>query len=114
MDHFYYHSYFIKFGIGRATHDVSQEIRNGDISLNEGRNLINKYDGEFPEKIEKEIYEYWTIDNNSFSEKIVNLFETPVVNREYYDNLANYFRSPHIWKKTNNGFELRNKIKINE
>ena len=110
MDHFYYHTYYIKFGIGRATHDVSQEIRNGDISIKEGKNLINKYDGEFPEKVEKEIYKFWTIDKSSFSEKIVNLFECPEVNREYYNNLSNYFRSPHIWKKNNMGFVLRKNI----
>ena len=110
MDHFYYHTYYIKFGHGRATHDVSQEIRNGDISIEEGKNLINKYDGEFPEQVEKEIYKYWTIDKSSFPEKIVKLFECPEVDRDYYNNLSNYFRSPHIWKKNNMGFVLRKNI----
>ena len=61
-------------------------------------------------KVEKEIYKFWTIDKSSFSEKIVNLFECPEVNREYYNNLSNYFRSPHIWKKNNMGFVLRKNI----
>ena len=30
--------------------------------------------------------------------------------KEYYNDLSNYFRSPHIWKKTNKGFELRKKV----
>ena len=34
-------------GIGRATYDVSQELRNDHLNIDEGK-LIKKYDGEFP------------------------------------------------------------------
>ena len=34
--------------IGRATYDVSQEIRNDHLDTEEGKKLIEKYDGEFP------------------------------------------------------------------
>ena len=40
----------IKFGLGRATWDAAQEIRDGKISRDEGVNLVKKYDQEFPEK----------------------------------------------------------------
>ena len=36
----------IKFGIGRATYDASQEIRNKHLTRDEGKNLVKKYDGE--------------------------------------------------------------------
>ena len=33
IDDFHYYTTFIKFGIGRATYDVSQELRNNHISV---------------------------------------------------------------------------------
>jgi len=38
----------IKFGIGRATYDTAQEIRNGDITREEGIALVRRFVGEFP------------------------------------------------------------------
>ena len=50
IDCFHYYTMFIKFGIGRASFDASQEIRNGKITREEGINLVKKYDSEFPKK----------------------------------------------------------------
>ena len=45
IDDFHYYTTFIKFGIGRATYDASQEVRSGDL---EKKPLLNKrYDGKF-------------------------------------------------------------------
>jgi|TARA_B110001450_G_scaffold175775_1_gene164121 N-acetyl sugar amidotransferase len=110
MDDMFNYTYFVKYGIGRTTHDVTQEIRNGDITLKEGANLIKKYDGEYPSRFDKEIFEYFSIPKEEFGEKISNLFESPTVDKEYFTDLSDNFRSPHLWKKTNKGFELRNKI----
>ena len=38
IDDLHYYTTFIKFGIGRATYDVSQELRNGHLSIEEGKN----------------------------------------------------------------------------
>lgn len=111
MDDLYWHTYFIKYGIGRTTHDVSQEIRNGDLTLKEGAKLINKFDGEYPERFEKKNFDYLSINEKEFGKKIYDLFERPLMNKEHYFELADNFRSPHLWKKTNKGFELRNNIK---
>ena len=51
IDMFHYFTTLIKFGIGRATYDAAQEIRNGKITREEGVHLVQKYDQEFPEKI---------------------------------------------------------------
>tara|TARA_Y100000590_G_C15494972_1_gene929284 strand:- start:653 stop:1009 length:357 start_codon:yes stop_codon:yes gene_type:complete len=110
MDHFYWSTYFVKFGIGRASADVTQEVRNGDLSIEEGIKLISKFDGEFPEQYSKIVFDYFSIDEKNFGKRIFNLFERPAMNREYFDQMSDYFRSPHLWKKTNKGFELRNKI----
>ena len=50
IDPFHYYTTYIKFGIGRATYDASQEIRNDKIDRDEGIALVKKYDHEFPEK----------------------------------------------------------------
>jgi|TARA_Y100000294_G_scaffold153781_1_gene152955 hypothetical protein len=57
-----------------------------------------------------EAFNYLSIDEKSFGSKICQLFERPSINREYFDQMSDYFRSPHLWKKTNKGIELRTKI----
>ena len=52
----WYYTTLIKFGIGRATYDASQEIRNDKITREEGVSLVHKYDQEFPNKYFKEFY----------------------------------------------------------
>src|SRR3990167_6889364 len=47
LDFLHYHMAFVKFGIGRATSDSAQEIRDGRITREEGIALVKKFDGEF-------------------------------------------------------------------
>ena len=89
IDDLHYYTTFIKFGIGRTTYDVSQEIRNDHLSLEEGKKLIKKYDGEFPKVYIKDICEYLKI--------------SPFNLKKHFDK----FRSPHIWKKIRNKWHLR-------
>ena len=51
IDDLNYYCYYIKFGFGRCTEDASQEIRNGHIDREEGKALVARFDGEFPECI---------------------------------------------------------------
>jgi hypothetical protein len=75
----------IKFGIGRATYDAAQEIRNGKITREEGVALVKRYDTEFPAKFFQEIIEYMDITEDRFWEIITKA------------------RSPHLWAKDPNG-----------
>lgn len=50
IDWLHYHTAHIKFGIGRDTYDTAHEIRNGDITRDEGIALVKRFDGEFPEQ----------------------------------------------------------------
>lgn len=109
MDDFHYYSHYIKFGIGRATYDASQEIRNQEITREEGVALVKKFDGEYPERFEKELFEYLSINEKEFP-KASKLFEQPIVDREYYLHIADRFRSSHIWKFENNEWKLRNTV----
>ena len=66
IDDLHYYTTFIKFGIGRATYDVSQEIRNDHITIDEGKKLIKKYDGEFPNRYLKDTLGYLGISKNKY------------------------------------------------
>ncbi|MBM3703296.1 MAG: N-acetyl sugar amidotransferase, partial [Actinobacteria bacterium] len=92
MDDLHYYTTFIKFGIGRATSDASQEIRNHHLTRKEGMALVKKFDGEFPDKYFNEIMEYIEMRPDDFHE------------------LANKFRSPHLWAKVNDKWRLRHTV----
>ena len=49
IDGYHFWTTYIKFGIGRASYDASQEIRNHHITREEGVALVRRFDGEFQE-----------------------------------------------------------------
>lgn len=97
IDDLHYYTTHVKFGIGRATYDASQEIRNGHLTRDEGVTLVNKFDGEFPDRYFNEIMEYLEIEPDYFR-----------------NELADKFRSPHLWGKNDNGdWQLRHNVNYN-
>ena len=92
---FHFYLTFIKFGIGRATYDASQEIRNSKITRDEGIKLVEKFDHEFPERYFNEFVKYISITEEKFWETI------------------NKFRSPHLWKKVSGVWKLRHNVAMN-
>ena len=66
IDDLHYYTTYIKFGIGRATYDASQEIRNKHITREEGEALVNRFDGEFPDRYFSETMEYLGINEDHF------------------------------------------------
>lgn len=89
IDDLHYYSTFIKFGIGRATYDASQEIRNDHIDREEALRLVSKFDGEFPNKYFDEVMEYLDMS------------------KDYFYELSDKFRSPHLWSKNGSDWRLR-------
>ena len=111
IDDFHYHTTWIKIGIGRATYDASQEVRNGDLTRQEAVSLIHKYDGEFPTRWADEIFEYLSINKKDFP-LASEAFEKNIFDKTYYDDLSNKFRSPHLWYlNESNEWHLRFKVK---
>lgn len=92
IDDLHYYTTFIKFGLGRASYDASQEIRNNHITREEAQALVNKFDGEFPDNYFDEILDYLEISNTEFFE------------------VQNQFRSPHLWQQEGNEWLLKNSI----
>ena len=84
IDDLHFYTTFIKFGIGRATYDASQEIRNKHLTREEGVALVKRFDGEFPDR---------------YFEDVMNYIE---MKPEYFHELCDKFRSPHLWRRDEN------------
>lgn len=106
IDDFHYYTTYIKFGIGRATYDASQEVRSGDIERDEALALIRRYDGEFPERWADEIFSYLSLGEEEFP-RASRMFEHPLMTREYFHALTDRFRSPHLWMRKDGAWSLR-------
>lgn len=89
---FHFYTTFIKFGIGRATYDACQEIRNGHIDREEAIQLVRKYDGELPVKWLDDFLEYIQIERGQF------------------DEVIDAMRSPHLWRKDDLAWQLLQKL----
>jgi N-acetyl sugar amidotransferase len=93
IDPLHYYTTLVKFGIGRATYDAAQEIRNGKITREEGVALVKRYDTEFPAKFFDEILDYMGITMERFEEVIDKA------------------RSPHLWQIGEDGhWHLRHQV----
>ena len=92
IDGFHYWTTYIKFGIGRATYDAAQEIRNGHLTRDEGVALVKRYDGEFPQKYFDEFLQYISVSQD-----------------EFFD-IVDQFRSPHLWEKIDDSWKLKHRI----
>jgi len=82
IDPFHYYTSLIKFGLGRASYDAAQEIRNKKITRDEGINLVKLFDNEFPKKYFNEFLDYISLTESQFFE---------VVDKN---------RSPHLWERS--------------
>ena len=106
IDDFHFYTTFIKFGIGRATYESCFEIRNGDLTRDEGVGLVERYDGEFPERFADDLFEYLSLPPDEFPVAAQH-FEQPIMDRAYFDHLCDRFRSPHLWALEDGVWRLR-------
>lgn len=92
IDPFHYYTTLVKFGLGRASYDAAQEVRNGKITREEAVNLVRKFDTEFPAKYYPEFLEYIGLSDAEFWETIER------------------FRSPHLWHKDGGQWKLTHPV----
>jgi N-acetyl sugar amidotransferase len=109
IDDFHYYTTGVKFGIGRASYDASQEIRSGDINREEGVALVKRFDHEYPSRFADEIFRYLSIPEKEFPEAS-KMFEEPTLTEQYFARLADNFRSPNLWKWVGNNWQLRRAV----
>ncbi len=89
IDGFHYYFGLLKFGVGRATSDAAHEIREGLIDRDEAISLVKRYELEFPAKKFHYFLEYTGLTEPQFFE------------------LADKFRSEHLWTRRDDEWALR-------
>lgn len=92
IDDLHYYTTWIKFGLGRASYDASQEIRNKHLTREEGTTLVRQFDGEFPQRYLQEVLEHLGMSVEEFV------------------RLCDQARSPHLWARKGDTWELRHKV----
>ncbi|HEX8922366.1 MAG TPA: N-acetyl sugar amidotransferase [Pyrinomonadaceae bacterium] len=92
IDDLHYYTTHLKFGLGRASYDASQEIRNKHLTREEGVALVHRFDGEFPERHFKDVLDFIEMTPERFFE------------------LCDSFRSPHLWEKENGEWKLLHRV----
>jgi hypothetical protein len=92
IDGLHYYTTYIKFGLGRASYDAAQEIRNKHLTREEGVALVRRFDGEFPERYFREVMDSLEMKPERFLE------------------LCDEFRSPHLWERRNGQWTLRHMV----
>jgi N-acetyl sugar amidotransferase len=92
IDGFHYYLAYIKFGLGRTTSDTAHEIRDGHITRDEGVRLVRRFDGEFPKLYYKTFLNYCGITE------------------EYFNEIIDSWRSPHLWIKKHGKWTLNSPI----
>lgn len=92
IDDLHFYTTFIKFGMGRATYDAAQEIRNRHLTREEGVALVKKFDGEFPDRYFNDVMSFLDLEPT------------------YFHELCDEARSPHLWFKEYGEWKLRNPI----
>ncbi len=92
LDGMHYWMGFIKFGFGRATQDAAHEVRDGHITREEAVALVNRYDGEFPQRYYRDFLDFLGITE------------------EHFHRVADSWRRPNIWKKENGEWMLRHRV----
>ena len=92
IDDLHYYTTYIKFGLGRASYDSSQEIRNGHLNRSEAINLVKAYDGEYPKRYLSEVLEYLDISEQEFTDT------------------CDKFRHSKLWDHNNGSWVLKKSI----
>ena len=93
MEWLHYYTHYIKYGIGRTRFDACQEIRSGHITRDEGIKLCKKFEGEYPKRYINDCFEF------------MNLTKLEAI------KIIDKFRSPHLWKKSKNGWKRLQELK---
>lgn len=88
LDPLHYYTLLVKTGLGRASHDASHEIRNGNLTREEGVSLVHKYDTELPTRYLRECLDYMGLSVE-----------------EFHDT-CDRFRPRDLWTRDGSGWHL--------
>jgi len=71
--------------------------------------LVRRYDGEFPERFIDELLAYLSLPPEQFG-VAAEMLEQPIIDRAYFNRLADQFRSPHLWYFEGGAWKLRGTV----
>ena len=88
------HTYlmYLKFGFGRANQDASIEIRRGAMTRDQAVNLVNLYDGHYPESFLPQYLDYFQMDKDEF------------------DSVLDSYANKHLFEKINGKWHPKFKV----
>ena len=78
---------YLKFGFGRATQDVGIEIRRGAMTREQGVNLVNLFDGHYPDEFIDIYLEYFQMSKNEF-DMVIDKY----ANKELFEKVDNRWK----------------------
>ena len=84
MEWLHYYTHYIKFGIGRTRFDVSQEIRSGHITRDEGIRLCKKFEGEYPKRYINDCFSFMKLTELE-ANNIIDKFEHHIFGKKQKD-----------------------------
>ena len=93
-DGFHYWTSYVKFGLGRTSHEAANECRHNYINRDEAIALVKKYDHEFPKKYFNDFLKFTNLSEENFFE------------------IADRFRPDHLWEKKGNDFKFGGNWKL--
>lgn len=64
--HLYFYLMYLKFGFGRTTSEIGNEIRRGAMTRKQGLNIVKKFDGEYPARHIDSYLEYYGMQLSEF------------------------------------------------
>ena len=88
--------------------DLDQAINYNEVA----RKILGFADGascRLIERFAEEVFRYLSIGPDEYG-AVSEKFERPVVDKEYFMEMADRFRSPHIWKFDNGAWSLRHAL----
>ena len=94
MDGFHWYLSYMKFGMGRCSRDAQQDIRRHHLTRQEGVNLVEKYDHEFPQR-----YFSWMLSYLDISEK------------HFWEKMDYWRKQSNAWVKKNGEWVMRFKVR---
>jgi N-acetyl sugar amidotransferase len=87
------HTYlmYLKFGFGRANQDASIEIRRGAMTREQAVNLVNLYDGHFPEEFIDVYLDYYSMSREEF-DSVLDKY----ANKDLFSNVSGRWKPKFV------------------
>ena len=115
MEDFNYYTLGVKYGIGWTSYVASWEIRDGDLTREEGIALAKKYDLEFPSRFSKDLYDYISLPSNEYPKASKN-FEIKLdkstygIRAQLFNNNTLSFVNDFIYESINDNIHIVNAV----